>query len=95
MEIEKIIDFKFIPEEYIQHIFDLLLTDDKNNWKLIYQLFIGFGSSYPDAIIDVAEFYYFRMMKLYRIECRIFNTNFKWKTAIKIQEFLDNKEYGN
>lgn len=96
MDIEKIIDFKFIPEEHIQQIFDLLLTDDRNNWDLIYQLFIGFAGDNTNTVINVAEFYFLRMMKLYRRECKIFNDNFKWRTAIEIEEFLnDRKIHGN
>lgn len=84
MDIERIIDFEFIPEEYIKQIFDLLQTDDIDNWKLIYQLFIGF-----DNYRNLAEFYFNKMLKSYQYEHVNFNV------MCKIQGFLINKEYGH
>ena len=74
MDIERIIDFKFIPEEYTEQIFTLLQSNGKDNWLQIYQLFVGFASKiYQITVIDVAEFYFIKMMRNYQCKCYSFH----------------------
>ena len=86
MDIEKIIDFKFIPEEYTEHIFNLLQSNNVNNWKLIYQLFIGFDTG--DSVISMADYYFLKMMRNYKYQ------SVGYRHYYELESFINNN-YGN
>lgn len=79
--IEHLRDSIYLPESDVSKIVDLLLTDDENNWELVYQLYKGL---YNNDVL--AGIYFHNALTGYMT---VLNINREWKMMMVVKEYKD------